>query len=78
MLNGGSIFLKTSWINNCPNMDCFARDSCLEGCRSSIRIRADGILQPCGVRKDNTLDLLSSRISTQDIRNSLQSGGKIR
>jgi molybdenum cofactor biosynthesis enzyme MoaA len=63
--------------NNCPNTDCYYRDKCLEGCLSSIRISQDGILQPCGVRKDNAVSLTDKDITIFDIRKALKAGGKL-
>ena len=77
LTGGGTIQVKTTQKNNCPNLACPARRKCLEGCRSSIRIRLDGILQPCGVRTDNIVDLFSSGITPAQIRKALRSGGKL-
>jgi len=74
---GGIVQVKTTEDNNCPNRGCPARRNCLEGCRSSIRIRLDGVLQPCGVRADNIVDLFSPEVTLAQIQDALRSGGKL-
>jgi molybdenum cofactor biosynthesis enzyme MoaA len=78
-LETGAVFeVKISGqFNNCPNLDCGSRDICLEGCRNSVRICLDGSMKPCGVRKDNSINLLDPNTQDSDIWNSLHSGGKI-
>ena len=63
--------------NNCPNLHCAARKYCLEGCRHSVRIGLDGKLRPCGVRSDNTVNLLDPNTSNEHIWQALHSGGKV-
>mgnify|MGYP001031072850 CR=1 FL=1 len=77
LTGGGIVLAKLSQENNCPNLTCPARNTCLEGCRNSIRIRLDGVMQPCGVRRDNTIDLFSPVTTARDIRQALRSGGKL-
>jgi len=77
LLEGGIVQVKITEDNNCPNRDCYARQDCLEGCRSSIRIRLDGVLQPCGVRTDNIVDLFSPEVTLAQIQDALRSGGKL-
>jgi GTP 3',8-cyclase len=78
-LKSGAVFeIKMSGnTNNCHNLSCFARTICLEGCRHSIRIGLDGVMRPCGVRNDNILNLFEPKITDDDIRAALKSGGKI-
>jgi molybdenum cofactor biosynthesis enzyme MoaA len=64
-------------LNNCKNRKCNFRDICLEGCRHSVRIGLDGIMRPCGVRRDNSVDLLDHNLQDVDIINSLMDGGKL-
>lgn len=58
-INGAIIEVKDPLTNNCPNTKCLARDRCLETCRYFLRITPEGTLQPCGVREDNIIDLIS-------------------
>ncbi len=71
------IDLKDLRINNCPVMDCKARDICLEGCRYHARLSPTGILQPCGVRTDNLIDMKNAKVSNKEILEKLIDGGKI-
>lgn len=71
-----AIRVKVSELNNCPNLVCKFRELCLEGCRSSVRISQDGVLHPCGARTDNTLSLVDKDLTSERIREALQSGGK--
>lgn len=64
-------------LNNCPNLNCTLRDICLEGCRHSIRIGLDGIMKPCGVRTDNTVDLFNADTKDADIWRALHDAGKV-
>ena len=77
-LRSGAVFVfKSSHSeNDCPNTSCVVRDKCLEGCRHSIRVGLDGVLKPCGIRNDNTVQLLRPNTSDQAIVKALQSGGK--
>jgi molybdenum cofactor biosynthesis enzyme MoaA len=71
------VYVKVaSTQNNCPNTACNFRDKCLEGCRSSIRISQDGTLHPCGVRIDNVVSLIEPKVTIEDIKQALLSGGK--
>ena len=74
--SGAIIQVKNCQINRCPQKGCQCRQKCLEGCRSSVRISADGILHPCGVRDDNVVSLTDPNISKEEIRRALLSGGK--
>lgn len=78
-LPSGAVFVvKTAGqVNNCPNLSCHSRERCVEGCRNSIRIRLDGVMQPCGVRTDNQVDLLTTTVTSSDVRSALISGGKL-
>ena len=78
-LQSGAVFeIKVAGqINNCPNLSCFAREICLEGCRSSIRLGLDGSLKPCGVRNDNTVNLGDPNVTDEMIWDALHSGGKV-
>jgi molybdenum cofactor biosynthesis enzyme MoaA len=61
--------------NDCPNLHCPVRPKCVEGCRSSVRISAEGI-QPCGIRRDNVIAF--DEIGQADIlEKRLVSGGKL-
>jgi hypothetical protein len=71
------IDLKDSRINNCPILNCKVRDKCLEGCRYHVRLSPTGILQPCGMRTDNILDMKDNKVSSKEIRYKLASGGKL-
>lgn len=62
--------------NHCPILTCPRRGQCTEGCRRYVRLGIDGIMQPCGVRKDNLLDL-KVNCDRNEIRESLRSGGKL-
>jgi len=75
----GAVFIvkKSSDTNNCPNKLCKFRDICVEGCRHSIRIGMDGILKPCGVRRDNEINLFQNGVTNYDIWQALYSGGKV-
>lgn len=75
-INGALIDLKDSRINNCPNVACAYRDICTEGCRYEARLSRIGILQPCGVRVDNMLDL-TGKVDEKIIKSTLISGGKL-
>ena len=75
-INGAIIEVKDSRINTCPNMACPVRDKCLEGCRYHIRIARDGVMQPCGIRTDNILNLMDPIVSDSLVLASLKSGGK--
>lgn len=77
LAGGGNILVKQASINRCPNTTCTTRAKCREGCRASVRIRADGWLQPCGIRLDNAIDLQAPDITTEKIKLALKSGGKI-
>lgn len=63
-------------VNHCPIHRCPKRADCNEGCRRYIRLGADGVIEPCGARKDNCLDM---RAYTDDkaILTTLRSGGKL-
>lgn len=74
--NGAIIQVKNCRINKCLQKGCQYRQKCLEGCRSSVRISADGILHPCGVRVDNIIPLTSRDTSMAKIKKALLSGGK--
>ncbi len=63
--------------NTCPNMECPKREKCTEGCRRYIRLGIDGVMQPCGARKDNTLFLLNEKATLESVREALKSGGKL-
>ncbi|MDE1828182.1 MAG: radical SAM protein [Candidatus Micrarchaeota archaeon] len=71
------IEVKDPITNNCPNMKCLVRDKCLETCRYFLRITPTGSLQPCGVRNDNIIDLLSEYTSDKTIVSAIKSGGKL-
>ena len=75
-INGGIIEVKDSRNNTCPNLSCKVRDICTEGCRYHARITRNGLLQPCGVRTDNIVDMLSPSVTDPDVKDSLKSGGK--
>ena len=64
-------------MKSISNLNCAVRDKCTEGCRHSIRIGLDGLLKPCGVRNDNTLQCLDEQVSNNDIIYALTSGGKL-
>jgi molybdenum cofactor biosynthesis enzyme MoaA len=64
-------------LNTCPNVGCAVRDFCLEGCRHSVRIGLDGIMKPCGIRNDNSVELTAPGVSDSYIWQSLHSGGKV-
>ena len=78
-LKSGAVFIfkSSTQKNNCSNLACTVREKCTEGCRHSIRIGLNGLLKPCGVRNDNTLQFLNGQISNSDIIDALKSGGKI-
>jgi len=78
-LKSGAVFIfkSSTQKNNCSNLNCAVRDKCTEGCRHSIRIGLDGLLKPCGVRNDNTLQCLDEQVSNNDIIYALTSGGKL-
>ncbi|MEM3503721.1 MAG: radical SAM protein [Nitrososphaeria archaeon] len=71
------IDLKDSRVNNCPVTDCKVRDLCLEGCRYHARLSPAGILQPCGVRTDNLIDMKDKTVTRDLILEKLINGGKI-
>jgi molybdenum cofactor biosynthesis enzyme MoaA len=74
---GAIIQVKTAGgINECPNTGCQYRNSCLEGCRSAVRISQDGTLHPCGVRTDNVITFKDRSPSIEMIKVALHSGGK--
>ena len=75
----GAIFIvkKSSDVNTCPNRLCKYREVCVEGCRHSIRIGLDGVLKPCGVRDDNTANILHDDVENSDIWQALHNGGKV-
>jgi molybdenum cofactor biosynthesis enzyme MoaA len=74
--NGAIIQVKNCRINKCPQKRCKYRQKCLEGCRLSVRISAEGILHPCGVRIDNIIPLTSRSTGIAQIKKALLSGGK--
>lgn len=76
-VNGAIIDVKDSRENKCPNLECPVRSICLEGCRYHARLTRDGTLQPCGVRTDNLVSMVSTKITNEDIYNALKSGGKV-
>lgn len=74
-----TIVVKTAGsFNQCPNTACQHRKKCLEGCRTSVRISQDGVLHPCGVRTDNTINLFKNgkNTSIEKVKEALHSGGK--
>jgi cyclic pyranopterin phosphate synthase len=75
-IRGGVIEVKDSRNNTCPNLSCKVRDICTEGCRYHARITRNGLLQPCGVRTDNVVDMLSSSVTDVNVKDALKSGGK--
>ncbi len=77
LVKGAVIDVKDSRINRCPNFHCEYRDQCIEGCRYEARISRIGVLQPCGARKDNRLDLSKSVATREQIVGALLSGGKL-
>ncbi|EET89902.1 MAG: Radical SAM domain protein [Candidatus Micrarchaeum acidiphilum ARMAN-2] len=77
IIGNAIIDLKDSLTNNCPVVNCKARSACLEGCRYYARLSPTGILQPCGARTDNLIDLKNDAVSHEQIYKSLLSGGKI-
>ncbi|MDE1869869.1 MAG: radical SAM protein [Candidatus Micrarchaeota archaeon] len=76
-IDGALIEVKDSSINSCKNLTCLVRDKCLEGCRYHVRITRDGVMQPCGVRIDNIVNLTEKMTLDSEIFKSLESGGKI-
>lgn len=77
MKNGGDIQLKISNINLCPQKACPYRHKCVEGCRSSIRLRSDGMLQLCGARLDKIYQITHSDVVKSNLRSELEQFGKI-
>ena len=75
-VGGGVIEVKDSRNNTCPNLSCKVREICTEGCRYHARITRNGLLQPCGVRTDNIVDMLSPSITDAAVKGALASGGK--
>ena len=75
-VGGGVIEVKDSRNNTCPNLSCKVREICTEGCRYHARITRNGLLQPCGVRTDNIVDMLSPSITDVAVKGALASGGK--
>ena len=75
-VGGGVIEVKDSRNNTCPNLLCKVREICTEGCRYHARITRNGLLQPCGVRTDNIVDMLSPSITDAAVKGALASGGK--
>ena len=75
-VGGGVIEVKDSRNNTCPNLSCKVREICTEGCRYHARITRNGLLQPCGVRTDNIVDMLSPSIIDAAVKGALASGGK--
>jgi len=71
------IDLKDSRKNVCPIMNCKFRSLCREGCWYQVRLSPTGIMQPCGVRTDNLVDLKDTKISKEEIVNKLIESGKI-
>lgn len=78
-LQSGAVFsVKIAGsVNECPNVRCSHRNACLEGCRHSVRVGLDGVMQPCGVRKDNAVGLVNSSATDDDLWSALHSGGKV-
>ena len=76
-VNGAIIDIKDSRDNKCPNLSCTVRAICLDGCRYSTRLARDGTLQPCGVRTDNLVNMISAQTTNADIYEALKRGGKI-
>jgi cyclic pyranopterin phosphate synthase len=76
IINGSIVDVKDSRKNTCPNMACSYRNICTEGCRYEARLSGSGILQPCGVRTDNLIDL-KNKIESKNIILSLEDGGKL-
>lgn len=62
--------------NHCPVLDCPKRADCNEGCRRYVRVGADGVIEPCGARKDNCLDM-SVPTTDEQIFAALRAGGKL-
>jgi len=73
----GLVQVKGFSTNHCPNLTCIARDLCVEDCRDMVRIGLDGIMRPCGVREDNTINLIAPSVTEEHIREALHSGGKL-
>ncbi len=71
------IDVKDSRANRCPNVSCSYRSMCIEGCRYEARVSRTGILQPCGVRSDNKINLTKPVITRNEIAAALVSGGKL-
>ncbi len=74
-----TIVVKTAGsFNQCPNTTCQHRKKYLEGYRTSVRISQDGVLHPCGIRTDNTINLFKNGKSTSigKVKEALHSGGK--
>lgn len=59
--NGAVVNLKISKLNDehlfCDCLSCVKKKSCMEGIKA-MRLTPAGILQPCLMRTDNTLDLV--------------------
>ena len=77
IIGNAIIDLKDSLTNNCPVINCKSRSVCLEGCRYYARLSPTGILQPCGARTDNLIDLKNDAVDHEQIYKSLLGGGKI-
>lgn len=75
-IGGAVIDLKDSRANTCPNISCNYRAVCTEGCRYEARLSRAGVLQPCGVRLDNAVDLTKNP-DEKKITHALTSGGKL-
>jgi cyclic pyranopterin phosphate synthase len=71
------IDLKDSTKNVCPIINCKFRSLCREGCWYQVRLSPTGIMQPCGIRTDNLLDLRDTKIPKEEILNKLIESGKI-
>ncbi len=76
-VDGAIMDLKDSRVNTCPVVNCKARNTCSEGCRYYARLSPTGILQPCGVRRDNLLDMKDATIRYETVLKSLIEGGKM-
>lgn len=72
-------FIDDSIANSCVNLACHSRSKCNEGCRSHIRLSAEGLLQPCPAlaRTDNIVDLTDRTITDEKILIALRNGGKL-
>ena len=72
-------FADDSTANTCINTACNSRAKCNEGCRSHIRLSAEGLMQSCPAlaRTDNIVDLTDRSVTDDAISNALRKGGKI-